>query len=131
MKIRNGFISNSSSSSFIIQLDKPIEDYTYEEFMEICGITKYYENKVCKDYCGDTMDFTYGRCVSELFKDLKSKDAKEMSDWFQNYYKVEDLKSNEYIVSYGSEDSDWKFGNYMEWQFMPDLQMTVKTINMH
>ena len=32
MKIRNGFISNSSSSSFIIHLNNPIESYTIEDF---------------------------------------------------------------------------------------------------
>ena len=31
LKIRNGFVSNSSSSSFVLQLEKPIEEYTYEE----------------------------------------------------------------------------------------------------
>lgn len=32
MKIRQGFVSNSSSSSFIIHLNKPIEQHTMEEF---------------------------------------------------------------------------------------------------
>lgn len=42
MKIRNGFVSNSSSSSFVLKLDKPIEEYTYEEFEEFMG----YENPI-------------------------------------------------------------------------------------
>ena len=33
MKIRTDYVSNSSSSSFIIHLDKPIDEYSKEEFM--------------------------------------------------------------------------------------------------
>ena len=32
MKIRNGFVSNSSSSSFIVPLNKPINEYSIEDF---------------------------------------------------------------------------------------------------
>ena len=35
MKIRNDFVSNSSACSFILQLDKPIEEYDREEFHEL------------------------------------------------------------------------------------------------
>lgn len=131
MKLRNGFVSNSSSSSFIVRLDKPVEDYTYEEFMDICGITKSYENENCKDECGDTMPFTYGDCVDTLLNDLKDEYSKKLSDWFKEEYNIKTLGPTEYKVSYGSEDSDWKKGNYMEWEFMPHLKITKDTINMH
>lgn len=42
MKIRNSFVSNSSSTSFILKFDKPIEDYTYEEFERLME----YENPI-------------------------------------------------------------------------------------
>jgi len=35
MKIRRTFVSNSSSSSFILHFDKPIEEMSYEEFEKI------------------------------------------------------------------------------------------------
>ena len=132
MKLRNGFVSNSSSSSFIVRLDKPVEDYTYEEFMDICGVTKSYMNELCKDEWGDIMPFTYGDCVITLWNDLKDEYAKEeLSEWFKEMSGIDKLGPTEYNVSYGSEDSDWKKGNYMEWEFMPHLKITKDTINMH
>lgn len=37
MKVRNGFVSNSSSSSFILQLEKAAEEYSYEELCDYFG----------------------------------------------------------------------------------------------
>lgn len=131
MKLRNGFVSNSSSSSFIVRLDKPIEDYTYKEFMDVCGVTESYANELCKDEWGDTMPFTYGDCVKTLFADLQNSEAQELSDWFKEEYCVDNLGTNEYNVYYGSEDYDYKKGNYMEWEFMPHLKITKDIINIH
>ena len=40
MKIRQGFVSNSSSSSFIIHLNKSIEQHTMEEFKSFLELDK-------------------------------------------------------------------------------------------
>ena len=64
MKIRNGFVSNSSSSSFVIQLNKDIDDYAdYEEF------ASEYEISESED--------TYGYT---LYNDLKARSLRLQLD---------------------------------------------------
>ena len=77
MKIRNNFVSNSSSTSFTIQLEKPIEEYTKEEFIKyILG----------KEYTG----------IEALFSKLRrGYDNKDNSYYIQ--YDFEQDSSEDYL----------------------------------
>ena len=74
MKIREGFISNSSSTSFTIQLEKPIEEYTKEEFIKFILGEEYKSidalySKIRKGY--DNKDNSY--YIQYDFEEDKSK----------------------------------------------------------
>lgn len=43
MKIREGFVSNSSSSSFVITLNKSIEDIPFSDFEQAFDLAPFYE----------------------------------------------------------------------------------------
>lgn len=115
MKIRSGFVSNSSSSSFIIQLDKPIEEYTLEEFREVCNGN---EPKIDP--------------VEILYKDLMNKEnsKREIYKWEDEYSEIgrRQLKYDEYIVTYSD---DTELGHYMETEFVGYLPITKYKINGH
>ena len=92
MKVRSGFVSNSSSSSFIIELDKPIEEYTLEEFRSVCQ--------------------SHGKVfdpVEVLYNDLMNKEnsKREIYKWEDEYSEIgrRQLKYDEYIVTY-SDDTE-------------------------
>lgn len=50
MKIRNGYVSNSSSSSFLVVLDKVPEENNVEEFIEE-QLKKKLKDKYLKKEC--------------------------------------------------------------------------------
>ena len=59
MKVRTDFVSNSSSSSYVIKLDKRVEDYTLEEFKKL---------------------FRSDRALEYIFEQLQGEDPLENKD---------------------------------------------------
>lgn len=120
MKLRNGFVSNSSSSSFIVTLPKSIDDYTLEEFRELIGEVSVFDP------------------VKQLYNDLKNKDSSQpttLTKWEKEYFEIDELTNCQYIVSYGNEcDETYGHGSDMEYEFMPYIsndEVSVRIVNGH
>lgn len=127
MKARKGFVSNSSSSSFIVTLPQDIEKYSLEEFRELV-------------YAGNHFD-----PVEQLYNDLlnKEKSQIDLTKYEQKRYGIKKLDYNQYIVHYGNECRDYgdklSFDDQstMEYDFMgsleesSDYEISVKTFDNH
>ena len=149
MKIRNGFVSNSSSSSFIIILDKPIEDYNYTEFLEDYAleddkyasvlfkdllaakdsIEEYIEDEdnICADVCcSDIIPWEVTRGIEEKMVEYGKK---LISEWMEKNFEIVDGKRCKYLLSYA--DGDGNFYSEMEHHFVPEFRGTKEVISHH
>lgn len=87
MKIRTGFVSNSSSSSFLVGIPK--EAITFELFLkfgiyawddELQKIDLFHTVADCDTYSEKPV--TYYDCIREVWEDMLSKNAKaDMENW--------------------------------------------------
>jgi len=107
MKQRKGFVSNSSSSSFIIELPKKIEEYSLNEFREL------FSQQVFDP-------------VERLYNDLVKSNKPVLSEYEKKHYGVNSLEYNQYLVDYGDELAvgweDMENQTEMENHFMPYIQ---------
>lgn len=78
MKCRTDYVSNSSSTSFIVNLPKPIEDYDIDEFKQLFNrnnddvIDRLYENLRCgyPKYSYKVTDMELGFDLNEENNDI-------------------------------------------------------------
>lgn len=156
MKIRKGFVSNSSSSSFIVELTKSIEDYTLEEFIEeyqtdVCtsdGLKILYKDlEETQSYVSSVLeeDSDFVTCNVNLdynYIDISWEEEQKLKEQIEHFGRelireklrkdlfVSDNKYTRYCVRYHDYE---KYAPYlsMETDFMPKFKGTVKINEEH
>ena len=109
MKIRNGFVSNSSSSSFIVAKKKGV---TEEDIRDILS-TKYRDDII--DFCENDLQYCYDKPEEEdrilkgdeLYDRICEIVATDLNRMLENKYCL--MRLEDWILSssdFGNEDSD-------------------------
>ena len=95
MKIRNGFVSNSSSSSFILQTELSKDELMRQIVKIICGLNKYNLNHVD---CKKQEEFLLKRYSEEnIRRNVQVLDSLEQDSFLFEWWQNIDL-SNKTIV---------------------------------
>jgi len=119
MKIRNGFISNSSSSSFIIAYKKEINEIDF-----VKNVLLIPENSPM---------FNFGKEVFKLFMN-NSREIKNIDEWIkENFYDEKDYETKEMkkIKDEGFIIKDGSFSNeeYGLEDYLCNTDLNIKTEN--
>ena len=110
MKIRNGFVSNSSSSSFIIMKRSAVSEQDIKNLLS----TKYRDDII--DFCENDLHLCYDKPYDdeghisvgeELYKEIIQSIAQELYDWVSNEHCS--VKLDDWLISsssLGDDDGD-------------------------
>ena len=142
MKIRSGFVSNSSSSSFIVELSKPAKEYNLGEFISEFNVSsneiEYAEKLLSELQWTDEEEVDLDDIYIYIDIDTSMLDVEtenKLESKYTNLIKkavqkeiAKNKKNNKYSVEY-ADDSD--FGSYMEHDFMPYFKGTIESTNHH
>lgn len=142
MKVRSGFVSNSSSSSFIVELSKPAKEYNLGEFISEFNVSsneiEYAEKLLSELQWKDEEEVDLDDIYIYIDIDTSMLDVEtenKLESKYTNLIKkavqkeiAKNKKNNKYSVEY-SDDSE--FGSYMEHNFMPCFEGTIESTNHH
>jgi hypothetical protein len=112
MKIRNGFVSNSSSSCFICNDDGTGKDYTVEEAMGILQEMVDFHNKTLKD---DECDESFDEIFGDIY--IGEKGFKGCLLGWEDYYNIDDTYGKLIISSCSDNTIPWYMQELIEEKF--------------
>lgn len=142
MKIRSGFVSNSSSSSFIVELSKPAREYNLGEFISEFNVSsneiEYAEKLLSELQWKDEEEVDLDDIYIYIDIDTSMLDVEtenKLESKYTNLIKkavqkeiAKNKKNNKYSVEYADNS---EFGSYMEHDFMPYFKGTIESTNHH